>query len=285
MPNYPWFRLYSADLLSDRKLLRIARACQVPMAIVRGVWLTLLAMANDSPERGCLLISDGIPVTEEEIRCELGLDPATFEALLSEMEALNMIARGECIVVTKFVERNPPSDSSTERVQRYRARKRREQQRKPVTETLPEQPGNAIEGDLEEEGEEEEETEGEQSALRAPPPGAPHPAISLYEQATDRSVPNDSWRQRIQETVGLDPPQLELWSTVLDSWIGHGWNPANLDGLLDCFQKGGVQERGNGSGRREPMPTKEAIKRSYGGIAVNLQPDDASSALSAGKPP
>ena len=45
MSKYPWFRVYSNDLLNDRKLARIARACDVPMATVRGVWLTLLAMA------------------------------------------------------------------------------------------------------------------------------------------------------------------------------------------------------------------------------------------------
>ncbi|HUW13615.1 MAG TPA: hypothetical protein VM537_28085, partial [Anaerolineae bacterium] len=96
-------------------------------------------------------------------------------------------------------------------------------------------------------------------------------------------------RQRIQETVGLDPPALQLWESVLDGWIGHGWNPANVDGLLDVFEKGGIDERGergNGGGRREPMPTKESIKRSWGPYLVGgVQPDDASSALSAGKPP
>lgn len=173
MPNYPWFRLYSADLLSDRKLLRISRVCNLPMATVRGVWLTLLAMANDSPERGCLLISTDIPVTEEEIRCDLGLDPATFEALLSEMETLNMIQRGDCIVVTKFLERNPSSDSSTERVRRYRARKRGERQGKAVPETLPERPGNAIDQDQESDQESEGDQDQQQEAAPREPVGKP----------------------------------------------------------------------------------------------------------------
>jgi len=63
---------------------------------------------------------------------------------------------------------------------------------------------------------------------------------------------------------------------TLDDWIGHGWNPANVQGLLEVFEKGGIEERGNGSGKREPE-SKAARKRKYGRHAVTVLPD--------GKPP
>ena len=113
MPAYPWFRLYSNDLLSDRKLARVCRACGVPNAVVRGVWLTLMAMANDSPQRGSCLIAQNIPVTEREICDDCGLEWATFDAILTEFETLNMVTRGDCVTLPNFARRNPRSDSST----------------------------------------------------------------------------------------------------------------------------------------------------------------------------
>jgi hypothetical protein len=53
MSGMPWFRSYS-EALSDPKITRISGSMQLPKAHVLGVWLTLLAMANRSPERGCL---------------------------------------------------------------------------------------------------------------------------------------------------------------------------------------------------------------------------------------
>ena len=47
MPN-PWFRFYS-ETLRDRKLERIARVTGQPRALIIGVWVTILSLANDSP--------------------------------------------------------------------------------------------------------------------------------------------------------------------------------------------------------------------------------------------
>ena len=166
MSKYPWFRVYSNDLLNDRKLARIARACDVPMATVRGVWLTLLAMANDSPERGRLLICESVPVTENEIREDVGLDAATFDALLCEMERLRMIGRGDCVTVTRFLDRNPASDSSTERVRRYREKKKVEAQT--VTETLQERSSNALESESESESDHDHDGATAQNSPNTP---------------------------------------------------------------------------------------------------------------------
>ncbi len=157
MPQYPWFRLYSNDLLSDRKLNRVSAVLDIPKAAVRGVWLTLMAMANDSPERGTCLIAMDIPVSEREICDDCGLDWETFDAILAEFEVLGMIERGECLVLPNFLKRNPPSDSSAERVRRYRARQK--QQDVTVTETLQSQASNTTESDPESDPESEKEQE------------------------------------------------------------------------------------------------------------------------------
>ena len=277
MPSYSWAKLW-IDTLDDHKVGTLSDH----------LWRRFFEFVLLAKE----LDQDGFLPPIAAMAWRLRSDPQAIEAAL---EALAEVTGGEpgpglvqlvggCWHVTNFAKRQEKPMDAAERKARQRARDNRPSRRghKPVTPRDTEEEGEG-------EGEEEEETEGEQSALRAPSPGSPHPAISLYERVTDRSVPNDSWRQRIQETVGLDPPALQLWESVLDSWVGHGWNPANVDGLLDVFEKGGIDERGergNGGGRREPMPTKESIKRSWGPYLVGgVQPDDASSALSAGKPP
>jgi hypothetical protein len=55
----PWFRFYS-EALSDRKLDWIVQDSGLPRLTVLGAWTALLAMANDSPERGRLLVGRGL---------------------------------------------------------------------------------------------------------------------------------------------------------------------------------------------------------------------------------
>jgi hypothetical protein len=246
MAKYPWFRLYSNDLLNDRKLTRIARVCQVPMCTVRGLWLTLLAMANDSPERGCLFIAKNIPVTEEEIRLDCGLDEQTFEALMNEMDALEMIDRQECVTVSKFLDRNPPSDSSTERVRRYRARQQASQKQSGNGfGTLPEQSSNVIESESESYLESESE---------APPTDGRHPAFTVYEQLAGQVITAKIQMDDILEYVPRDDASISRWGEVVRAWIGMGWKPRNITGMLDHFREGRVPGHDYASARSPPVP-------------------------------
>lgn len=34
---------------------------------------------------------------------------------------------------------------------------------------------------------------------------------------------------------------LELWQRTLEHWLGHGWNPRNLTGMLELYQRGGPE--------------------------------------------
>jgi hypothetical protein len=249
MSKYPWFRLYSNDLLNDRKLTRIARVCQVPICTVRGFWLTLLAMANDSPDRGCLLIAEDIPVTEDEIRFDCGLDEQTFEALMSEMDTLGMIEREPCIIVSKFLDRNPPSDSSTERVRRHRQKKTvTGTEQGNVTETLRERPSNVIES------ESESYSESESEAVPAPADNGRHPAFTTYEQLSGQIITAKIQMDDILEYVPRDDASISRWGEVVRAWIGMGWKPRNITGMLDHFREGRIPGRDYASARSPPVP-------------------------------
>jgi hypothetical protein len=99
MGDYPWFRVYN-EVLTDRKLERIRSTTGIPRVVIRGVWLTLLAMANDSPKRGCLLWAEGIPVTEDELCADLEIEHAVLDSLLACFQCLKMIHRNTDVAQT-----------------------------------------------------------------------------------------------------------------------------------------------------------------------------------------
>jgi len=124
MGDYPWFRVYS-EILSDRKLQRIRRMTGLRRIEVRGAWLTLLAMANDSPERGCLFWAVGVPITEEDIADDLELDVDTTHKLIESFATMGMLhTEHGALTCTNWGYRQYESDSSTERVKAYRARRK-----------------------------------------------------------------------------------------------------------------------------------------------------------------
>lgn len=125
--HLPWFRLYS-EILSDRKITRICARTGQPKYAVVGFWVSLLSIANESPERGLLLISDGISLDKEEIFLECGIDCETGKALLQEFIGLRMIDLDEdgIYAICHWDNRQFASDSSTERVRRHREKKREE---------------------------------------------------------------------------------------------------------------------------------------------------------------
>jgi len=59
-------------------------------------------------------------------------------------------------------------------------------------------------------------------------------AASRYRELTGLH-PNRLQRELLAELVG----DLERWDATLEHWQGHGWNPRNITGQLDLYQRGG----------------------------------------------
>jgi DnaD/phage-associated family protein len=120
----PWFRLYS-EVLSDRKIQRIVTVTKQPKALIIGVWTTLLSIASDSPERGRLLISEGLPVTLDDISFETGLDTTACQEILKAFTEMNMISVEQGVYeISQWESRQFTSDSSTDRVRKFRDRQK-----------------------------------------------------------------------------------------------------------------------------------------------------------------
>ena len=124
MTPQPWFRCYS-ETLRDRKIERICRELQTPKAYVIGVWNILLILANDSPVRGALLLTEDIPLTFDDLVLETGLDDETLQGMLDQFQRMQMLAKDEDVYyITNWGKRQYASDSSTERVRQWREKQR-----------------------------------------------------------------------------------------------------------------------------------------------------------------
>lgn len=70
-----------------------------------------------------------------------------------------------------------------------------------------------------------------------------HPALVAFKTATGR-YPNKLLYDRVIEALG-DFPDVTRLNEVFVAWLGRGYNPINLDGLLDWYVNG-VPSNGNG---------------------------------------
>jgi hypothetical protein len=121
-----WFRFY-AETISDKKLRRIARDVNEPIANVIGVWTIVLAMASDSPIRGRLMISADVPATIDDISDAAGCNVTeTFlKLVVTGLVTTDVTDDGHTVyVVTAWDKRQYESDSSATRVKRHRERQK-----------------------------------------------------------------------------------------------------------------------------------------------------------------
>lgn len=100
--------------------------------------------------------------------------------------------------------------------------------------------GNVIKG----EGE-LKETDGA-DALPPPPPCVS--AIDIFEQ-TAGVLPKKALWGMITEAVGDNQANLELWGKIIQAWLAQGWNPDNINGMLDYFKRREIPNGNGGVGR------------------------------------
>lgn len=66
--------------------------------------------------------------------------------------------------------------------------------------------------------------------------------------------PAKSWYDDVAKTVGEDPQDLERWGQVVKAWVGEGWKPTNVRGMLDFYERNEIppgtgRQRGKSSHR------------------------------------
>ncbi|RPJ40078.1 MAG: hypothetical protein EHM35_00280 [Planctomycetaceae bacterium] len=86
----------------------------------------------------------------------------------------------------------------------------------------------------------------------------PHKAIGMFRDNASRYPPK-SWYADIASTVGTDPARLEFWGRVVKKWVGLGWNPMNVEGMLDHYRRNELPGDGYRNGK-QPPPAQSTVR-------------------------
>jgi hypothetical protein len=90
-------------------------------------------------------------------------------------------------------------------------------------------------------------------------------AVGVFRQATGHYPPK-SWQSDIAQTVGDDEADLSFWHDVCKAWVGQGWKPRNVRGMLEYYQRREIPGgRGppTGNGRRRPGANRRRGRGEY----------------------
>lgn len=152
MSNMPWFRAYT-EMVDDEKLRLLAFED-------RWHYVALLCL------KGQGVLDNADPLMLRKVAVKLGVDLRTLEDVARRLAEVGLIDQAT-LEPLGWDKRQMKSDSSAERVARYRAKKRQEQGNDPedvtgngggnADETLPKRESNALDKDTDKDKEEEKE--------------------------------------------------------------------------------------------------------------------------------
>lgn len=239
MGDYPWFRLWS-DTLADRKLKRAARSLELPKATVLGAWTITLCLANDSPERGKLMVGVSDWLSAEEIEDELELGAEVGAALLSAFVSLGLLhCHNLGYEVANWDKRQFRSDGkSTARVRRHREKKAAESAKSKNKKQIQIQSETFHET---QEGNNNETFHNDEVEL---PESAPLQAMTT---ALAETVKDPLWE-----------PTYEEFNAAAYLLIGYDANPDQVRGFSDYWRK--AHRQAVKDGRSYPYAGKPALK-------------------------
>jgi len=263
----PWFRFYN-ETIRDRKITRVCISTGQPKAVVLGVWVTLLAMASESPERGVLLISDDMPITFEEIVFECGVLSEIVASVLEAFQRMNMLAVDEeTFHITNWNNRQFDSDNSTSRVKRYRQRKAEKPEQNDGDngnddETFQKRSNHVIESESESESDTESELPA--SGASAPPQKSTKPttAEKLSSQAMFSALA-DVTKTDLALITGKDRGALNQAEKKMRD---NGYTPQDVEAF------GRWWYANDWRGKKGDPPTLQQVRSEWGKFKANGTP-------------
>ena len=129
MTDYPWFRYYS-ETPQDKKFDLISEESGLDYLLILGAWSVLLCVANGSPVRGSLYVTTKKRYSNSYLSKLLRLPEKDTDKLLKFFLEYEMLELDEnsAYYIKNFEKRQYKSDSSTARVNKYRANKKKEKE-------------------------------------------------------------------------------------------------------------------------------------------------------------
>ncbi|MBU1480033.1 MAG: hypothetical protein KJ694_22150, partial [Gammaproteobacteria bacterium] len=90
----------------------------------------------------------------------------------------------------------------------------------------------------------QEQPQQKRESKRTPTPAA----VVVFRENAHR-YPAKSWYSEVATTVGEEQANLDFWGQVVFAYVGLGWNPTNIRGMLDFYRRREIPKingRGNG---------------------------------------
>jgi len=83
-------------------------------------------------------------------------------------------------------------------------------------------------------------------------------AVAILKAITSR-FPAKIWYSKIEDVIGANQETLTLWQEHIILWVGRGYNPTNVEGMLDSFQNGGLKKQGQQTSKLHTKPPAENV--------------------------
>jgi hypothetical protein len=229
-----WIKLYH-EVLHDPKMGRLPD----------NVWrraIELFLLAGELDEDGKL------PDTEDIAWLLHRPNVEELETELVHLEKVKILTRLEdgSWLVTKFSDRQK-AIGDAERAKAYRDRKRKGQaesrsSNEPDTLESQERHEPVTNRDADRDIDKDRESEGGN-----PPPAPISESIRIYQEVTGLRLNKAIWGTVIQEVDG-DSKVLARWKDTVTAWIARGYNPGNIDGMIDRAKQDRLPTNKNGPG-------------------------------------
>lgn len=82
------------------------------------------------------------------------------------------------------------------------------------------------------------------------------PAVSVYYAEArpqgKRWQISSAWQMEVVQAVGESTDAVNRWRRLVRNWIGRGWNPTNVKGMLESYSKGDIELQ---AGKTQPSAT------------------------------
>lgn len=224
----PWIKLYT-EFLDDPKVSELKPAEQL-------LFVKLLLFAGECDQSG--LIGDGEGgYSMSKMAWRLRIPVSDLRHAVSRLLSLGLVdERDGGLFVTAFSARQGRPQAE----QRQMWRERQQRKRHPAEAVTRDSP---VTHAPREEKRREEERSVSASAQDSPMRGPralgvprPHPAIQAVKDETGQ-WPKSAARAEIENLVGRQPTELQLWRDIVHEWVVRGWNASNFRGMLECFTR------------------------------------------------
>jgi hypothetical protein len=105
---------------------------------------------------------------------------------------------------------------------------------------------------------EESETKPPAPKTKAKPKPRPETpaAVQVFHANTGKN-PARGLYQKIDSAIGRDEVSLQRWAAVIQGWLGCGWSPGNVGGMLEYFDRHEIPGTKGGKGRESPRPNDD----------------------------